>query len=88
VLFTVAGQHLHLVARKFLPDRKILTLGRYVVIRSGYRLPGTENLQPPPLQIQKGNRTGHFMDEVAVDVQHIGTPLNASNDMAVPNLVE
>ena len=61
--------------------------GRDVVIDHGERLFGRADLAPGRAQAFEGLRRGHFMDEVAVDIEQAGAVIGVVNQMVVPDLV-
>jgi hypothetical protein len=66
----IFDQFVYLVAGKLIPDRKVLIDGWHIVIGRGHNLLWTENFQSPVLNSFKGLWTGHFMNEVFVDVKN------------------
>ena len=88
VFLAVLGQLVHLKAGKFVANRLILINGRYVVVRGGHRAVGAEYLQSACIQSGKSLRTGHFMDQVLVDVHHTWAIFDLLNYVGVPDLIE
>ncbi len=66
----------------------MLIHGWNVVIGCCYGLLRTEHGETAVFKACKGNRTGHFVHEVTVDIKHSGTVVDLFNNMSVPDFVE
>jgi hypothetical protein len=60
----------------------------HVMVAGGKRLPGTRHIQPATVDARKRLRTGNFVQQVTVDVQHVGTAFDVFHYVAVPDFVK
>jgi hypothetical protein len=88
MFFAIFGQHVNLVSREIFLDGQVLVNGRNVVVGCGNRVLGPENFQSTTLQSEESHRTGHFMYQVPVNIQYIGTTFNLCDDVAVPYFIK
>ena len=84
----VPGQRLDLDAAFLVLDAELaVRRGRHVVVDDGERLFRVPDLAAGHAQALEGLRAGHFVDEVAVDVEQAGAVVLAVDDVVVENLV-
>ena len=86
--FTVFGQLIHLKAGKVVANWLVLINGRHVVVRSCHGTVGAEHFESARIKSGKSLRTGHFMDQVLVDVHHTWAIFDLFNYVGVPDLIE
>ena len=86
-LLTVLAEHLHLLGRDRVLQRLVEADGGDVVVHGGDRQLRPPNGPAVHAQAVEGLGRRHLVDEVEVDVEHIGLALGPVHDVVLPHLL-
>ena len=85
--FGVRPKGVDLLGRDLVGDRLVDALGGDVVVLGGDGEVRTAYRPPVLAEAIKGLRRGHLMDEVEVNIEKVGLPVFAVDDVFVPHLL-
>ena len=69
-------------------DWEMLIFGRHIVVSSGCGALGIKNANPSFLEPIKSLRTGHFMDEMTVNIKRVGMAFFVLYDVVIPDFIK